>query len=138
MLITLWKYPHVADFLLLTLFGYNYKAQHYGKHIYICIWLTSYSKLANILQLSLTVLLQLHGKLKEKMVNEDLNLTWTKAPDGEIFHNTRKDEKQQHPEVADERCPPKVDQPSFDDNSQLAPCSRATSSTNPNLGPALY
>ncbi|CAL8377598.1 unnamed protein product [Gadus morhua 'NCC'] len=55
------------------------------------------------------ILKQLHGKLKEKMVNNYFNLTWTKAPDGEIFHNTRKDEKQQHPEVADERCPPKVD-----------------------------
>ncbi|XP_030194768.1 aggrecan core protein-like [Gadus morhua] len=43
------------------------------------------------------ILKQLHGKLKEKMVNNDFNLTWTKAPDGEIFHNTRKDEKQQHP-----------------------------------------
>ncbi|CAL8384038.1 unnamed protein product [Arctogadus glacialis] len=55
------------------------------------------------------ILKQLHGKLKEKMVNNDFNLTWTKAPDGEIFHNIRKDEKQQHPEFADERCPPKVD-----------------------------
>ncbi|XP_030194762.1 lymphocyte antigen 75-like isoform X1 [Gadus morhua] len=56
-------------------------------------------------ELSEAILKQLHGKLKEKMVNEDLNLTWTKAPDGEIFHNTRKDEKQQHPEFADARCP---------------------------------
>ncbi|CAL8384039.1 unnamed protein product [Arctogadus glacialis] len=55
------------------------------------------------------ILKQLHGNLKEKMVNGDLNLTWTKAPDREIFHNTRKDEKQQHPEFADERCPLKVD-----------------------------
>ncbi|XP_030194769.1 macrophage mannose receptor 1-like, partial [Gadus morhua] len=60
-------------------------------------------------ELSEAILKQLHGKLKEKMVNEDLNLTWTKAPDGEIFHNTRKDEKQQHPEFADARCPLKVD-----------------------------
>ncbi|CAL8384040.1 unnamed protein product [Arctogadus glacialis] len=40
-------------------------------------------------ELSEAILKQLHGKLKEKMVNEDLNLTWAKAPDGEIFHNTR-------------------------------------------------
>ncbi|CAL8326355.1 unnamed protein product [Lota lota] len=59
-------------------------------------------------ELSKAILKQLHEKLKEKMVNEDFSLTWMKGPDGEIFHNTHKDKKQQYPEFADERCNLKI------------------------------
>ncbi|KAG7264850.1 hypothetical protein CRUP_004393 [Coryphaenoides rupestris] len=43
-------------------------------------------------EVSEAILKQLHGKLKEKMVNKVFSLRWKKAADGEIFHNTRKDE----------------------------------------------
>ncbi|KAJ3584991.1 hypothetical protein NHX12_013714 [Muraenolepis orangiensis] len=43
-------------------------------------------------EVSEAILKQLQGKLMKEMVNKNFSLRWTKARDGEIFHNTRKDQ----------------------------------------------
>ncbi|KAJ3585604.1 hypothetical protein NHX12_014323 [Muraenolepis orangiensis] len=68
-------------------------------------------------EVSEAILKQLHGKLMQEMVNKNFSLRWTKARDGEIFHNMRKDQTIEALPDGDTECDLTIKHPSFDDYS---------------------
>ncbi|KAJ3584992.1 hypothetical protein NHX12_013715 [Muraenolepis orangiensis] len=64
-------------------------------------------------EVSEAILKQLHGKLMKEMGTKNFSLRWTKARDGEIFHNTRKEALPD----GDTECDLTIEHPSFDDYS---------------------